>query len=130
MTACCHRIADGVKPHGSPQACFFRTSLQNTTMSWITDSSAGCIITVHAAPRAARNQIQGTHGDALKIRLKAPPVDGKANRALLSFLAQCLGLPPRQLELLTGDTGRHKRILVRQMPAQAARAHIQKYLES
>lgn len=99
-------------------------------MSWITDSPAGCIITIHAAPRAARNHIHGTHGDALKIRLKAPPVDGKANRELLAFLAQCLGLPSRQLDILTGLTGRHKRILVRQMQATVARSCLQKHLES
>lgn len=93
-------------------------------MSWITDSSEGCIITIHASPRATRNQLQGIHGDALKIRLQAPPVDGKANKELLSFLARTLGIPKCKLELLTGDTGRHKRILARTLTAQAARERL------
>jgi uncharacterized protein (TIGR00251 family) len=93
-------------------------------MPWISDSSEGCIITIHAAPRAARNHIQGIHGDALKIRLQAPPVDGKANQELLSFLSETLGVPRRQLELLTGDTGRHKRILARNLTAQAVRIRL------
>jgi uncharacterized protein (TIGR00251 family) len=93
-------------------------------MPWISDSSEGSIITIHAAPRATRNQIQGIHGDALKIRLHAPPVDGKANKELLSFLAKALGIPKGQLELLHGDTCRHKRILVRNLTAQTARIRL------
>jgi len=99
-------------------------------MSWITDSNAGCIIAVHVSPRASRNSIQGKYGDALKIRLKAPPVDGKANKELLAYLSGCLNIATRQLELLTGDTGRHKRILARHLTAQSARELLQKHLET
>jgi uncharacterized protein (TIGR00251 family) len=89
-------------------------------MAWISDTTEGCVIAVHAVPRAAQTHIQGTHGDALKIRIKAPPVDGKANKELLNFIANELGIPLRQLSLLTGDVGRHKRILIRGMSANQA----------
>jgi len=79
-------------------------------MSWISDSTGGALIQVHASPRASKNQILGLHGDALKIRLKAPPVDGKANEALIEFLSQTLGIPPRQITLLSGQTSRKKRL--------------------
>lgn len=79
-------------------------------MSWITDSKEGLIIHVHATPRASKNQIQGLHGNALKIRLQAPPVDGKANETLIEFLANALGIPQRQITLLSGQTSRQKRL--------------------
>lgn len=79
-------------------------------MSWITDSKGGAIIQVHATPRASKTQIQGLHGDALKIRLQAPPVDGKANDTLIEFLAATLGISKRQITLLSGQTSRQKRL--------------------
>ena len=79
-------------------------------MSWITDSKEGVIIQVHASPRASKTQVQGLHGDALKIRLQAPPVDGKANETLIEFLAKTLGIPQRQITLISGQTSRQKRL--------------------
>lgn len=97
-------------------------------MSWISDCHEGCIIAIRAAPRASRNQIQGLYGDTLKIRLKAPPVDGKANKELVAFMAECMGIPTQQLELLTGDHGRLKRILVRNRTALSVREQLNKYV--
>ena len=79
-------------------------------MSWITDSKEGVIIQVHASPRASKTQVQGLHGDALKIRLQAPPVDGKANETLIEVLAKTLGIPQRQITLISGQTSRQKRL--------------------
>jgi hypothetical protein len=79
-------------------------------MSWITDSKSGVIIQVHASPRASKTQVQGLHGEALKIRLQAPPVDGKANETLIEFLAKTLGIPQRQITLISGQTSRQKRL--------------------
>ena len=73
----------------------------------------GVRLHVRVVPRASRNGVQGLLGDAVKIRLQAPPVEGKANSALLDFLAETLDLPVRQVELLSGETGRNKTILVR-----------------
>ena len=81
-------------------------------MSWLQVSSRGVIVTVHAVPRAARTAVQGLHGDAVKIRLQAPPVEGKANAALIRFLSLTLDIPARQIMMLSGLTGRHKRVLI------------------
>ncbi|KPL89543.1 hypothetical protein SE16_03750 [Ardenticatena maritima] len=68
----------------------------------------GVLLTVHVQPRAARTQVAGVHGDALKIRLNAPPVDGRANDALCAFLAEMFGVPRRAVEIVQGDTARRK----------------------
>lgn len=81
-------------------------------MSWITETSDGVIVSVHASPRASKNRIEGLHGDALKIRLKAPPVDGKANEALIGFLSDALDIPQRRITLLSGQASRHKRLAI------------------
>ena len=54
----------------------------------------------------------GLHGDALKVRVASPPVDGKANEALVAFIADQLGLPKRAVQLVKGDTSRAKTVLV------------------
>jgi uncharacterized protein (TIGR00251 family) len=63
-------------------------------------------------PRASKNEIQGVHGDALKVRLQAPPVEGKANQALIRFLSDALNIPRSQLSIASGETGRNKAVLV------------------
>lgn len=67
---------------------------------------------LHCQPGAKRSEIQGLHGAALKIRLAAPPVDGKANEALLTFLSRHLGIPQRDVELVSGPSSRHKVVRV------------------
>ncbi len=71
-----------------------------------------CMLELHIVPRASRTEIQGWHGAAVKIRLQAPPVDGKANRALLEFLGNALHLPVSRLSLAGGAAGRRKRVRV------------------
>ena len=65
-------------------------------------------LTLHVQPGAARTEVSGTHGDALKVRLAAPPVDGKANAELLRFLAEAFGVPRRNVTLVRGETSRAK----------------------
>ncbi len=72
----------------------------------------GAILTVKVQPRAAATAVAGADPDWVRIRLQAPPVDGKANAALTAFLAETLGLPKRAVSLLTGETGRLKRIRI------------------
>jgi len=67
---------------------------------------------VHLTPRASNDALVGLHGDALKLRIKAPPVDGRANEALIGFLARCLGVKRGDLALVSGQTSRTKMILV------------------
>jgi uncharacterized protein (TIGR00251 family) len=65
-------------------------------------------LTLHIQPGAKKTEFAGRHGDALKIRLAAPPVDGKANAALLKFVAETLRLPKSAVTLKSGQTSRRK----------------------
>ncbi|MBM4467450.1 MAG: YggU family protein [Chloroflexi bacterium] len=70
----------------------------------ITEVEGGVTFAVRVVPRASRNEIVGVQGDALKVRLTAPPVEGKANEALVAFLAQRLGVRKSQVEIVAGGT--------------------------
>lgn len=65
-------------------------------------------LTLHIQPGAKKTEVAGLHGEALKIRLAAPPVDGKANEALLRFVADRLDLPRSAVLLKSGQASRHK----------------------
>ena len=67
---------------------------------------------VHVVPNAKANQIAGEHGDAIKIKLCAPALEGKANAALISFLSKQLKIPARQVVLFRGQKSRDKVIRV------------------
>jgi uncharacterized protein (TIGR00251 family) len=82
------------------------------TPIWLREDGEGCVLAVHVQPGAKRTEVVGEHGDALKIRLAAPPVDGKANEALLSFLAERLSVSRRAVELRAGTTSRRKLVAV------------------
>ncbi|MBK8498755.1 MAG: YggU family protein [Flavobacteriales bacterium] len=80
--------------------------------TWLRELPDHLILTVHVQPGARRTEVVGTHGDALKIRLAAPAVEGKANAALIAFLAAAFGVPKRGIEILAGDSSRSKRVRV------------------
>ena len=75
---------------------------------------SGDIITLvlHVQPGAKQTGVAGLHGEALKIRLAAPPIEGRANEALLRYIADRFGVPLRNVELKQGGQSRHKRIAV------------------
>lgn len=78
------------------------------------------VLAVHVQPRSSTDSLDGTHGERLKIRLTAPPLDGKANSQLVRFLAGEFGVPKRQVQLLSGESSRAKRIRIqrpRRLPA-------------
>ncbi len=81
-------------------------------MPWFEDKGDHLIINTRVAPRAAKDGIQGLMGDALKVRIQAPPVDGKANAYLIKFLAKQWKVPRASLDILSGETGRNKRLRV------------------
>ncbi len=87
-------------------------------MFWFTESSEGITLAVKVVPRAKRDEIVGVEGDALKVRLTAPPVEGKANEALVKFLAKKLDVRRGDIEILHGETGRHKLVRVRGLSAE------------
>ncbi|MGD9782534.1 MAG: DUF167 domain-containing protein [Kiritimatiellia bacterium] len=93
-------------------------------MPWLTDTRAGAVLNLRIVPRASKNALQGEHGDALKIRLCAPPVDGAANAALVEFLSDFFSLPRARIQLLSGQTSRHKRVLLAGVSASAVRSHL------
>lgn len=78
--------------------------------SWHGRGADGATLTLrlHIQPGAKRTEVAGLHGDALKIRLAAPPVDGRANEALIAWLAQAFGVPQRQVRLVRGEKSREK----------------------
>lgn len=80
-------------------------------MSFIEESARGVVVKVFVQPRSSRNSIQGIYGDALRIKLKAPPVDGAANKMCIAFLAKAIGVPKSTVEVLSGHSSRTKRIL-------------------
>ncbi|GBG03394.1 UPF0235 protein [Azospira sp. I13] len=77
------------------------------------------LLTLHIQPGAKKTEVCGLHGDALKIRLAAPPVDGKANAALLAFVAGLLEVSKAAVSLKSGQTSRRKVVEVQDAPADA-----------
>ena len=75
-------------------------------------TASGLRLVVHTQPRASKSALAGRHGDALKIRVAAPPVDGAANRELLRFLGELLEIPAARIELATGLGSRRKVVLI------------------
>lgn len=65
---------------------------------------------LHVQPGAARDEIAGMHGERIKVRITAPPVEGRANRHLVEFLAAQFGVPRKQVSLVRGETGRLKTV--------------------
>ena len=70
---------------------------------------------IYVQPRASRTEVVGFHGDAVKVRVAGPPVDGKANEECCRFLAKALGVPMSAVEIVRGDTGRKKSVLIRSL---------------
>lgn len=77
-------------------------------------TAAGVEIFLYLQPRASRNRVIGLHGEELKVSLTAPPVDGAANKACRTFLAKVCGLPKSCVKMISGETSRHKRLLLEQ----------------
>ena len=70
------------------------------------------LLNVRVIPRSPRSRVDGMRGDAILIRLAAPPVDGAANEALIAFLSQALDVPRRDIALVAGEKSRDKRVRV------------------
>ena len=70
------------------------------------------ILELHVQPGAARSEFAGEHGGSMKLRLAAPPVEGKANAALIKFLAGYFGVPKRNVRIAAGLKSRRKRVVI------------------
>lgn len=84
----------------------------------VNTTAEGVRFGVHVQPKASRSEIVGLHGDALKIRLQAPPVDGAANEALVHLVAASLGLPRAAVQIVAGLSSRRKTVEVRGVSAE------------
>jgi uncharacterized protein (TIGR00251 family) len=83
--------------------------------------AGGVRFSVHVQPRASRTEIAGVHGDALKVRLSAPPVDGAANEALVDFLGERFAVPRRAITIVSGAQSRAKIVEVEGLTVADAR---------
>jgi uncharacterized protein (TIGR00251 family) len=77
-----------------------------------TENDGSITFTVRVIPRSSKTEIVGEHDGALKIKLKSPPVDGAANDELVRFLSKLLSVPKTNIEIVSGETSRTKRIRV------------------
>jgi uncharacterized protein (TIGR00251 family) len=89
---------------------------------YVVASKDGSLLDVFVQPRAAKDGLVGLHGDALKIKVKAPPEDGKANRAACELVAGLVGVPARDVEVASGAGSRHKRIAIGAAPETVVKA--------
>lgn len=78
-------------------------------------------ITIHVQPRASRTELAGEHGDAIKLRVAAPPVEGEANREVCRFLARLLSVAPSAVEVVSGESARRKVVEIQGSTAEAVR---------
>lgn len=81
-------------------------------MPYFTETQDGTVLNVKAQPRSSKAGIDGLIGDAVKVRVKCAPVDGKANREIIETLAGAFGLPKSRVVFKSGETSRQKRILL------------------
>ena len=85
----------------------------------VRDGDGSVRFAVRVQPRASRSEIVGVHGDAMKIRLSAPPVDGAANAALVELIAEVLGVGRRAVRIVSGESSRSKVVEVEGVTAAA-----------
>ncbi|CAD5371808.1 conserved hypothetical protein [Rubrivivax sp. A210] len=94
--------------------------MEPTAPPCLSEHGGACRLLVAVVPNARRTGADGLHDGCLRVRLAAPPVEGKANERLLAWLADELDLPKRAVSLLRGDTARRKQIEIDAPPAVVA----------
>jgi uncharacterized protein (TIGR00251 family) len=88
----------------------------------VQNSPEGAILAVHVQPKASKTEYAGVHGDALKFRVAAPPVEGAANEALCAYLAERFGLPKKAVTVRSGHNSRKKRVVLAGVTADRVQA--------
>ncbi|MFO0926950.1 MAG: DUF167 domain-containing protein [Gemmataceae bacterium] len=94
----------------------------------LTDHADGCVLPVRAQPGARRAGVQGERNGALKLAVTAPPEDGRANDALIELLHDLLEVKRSQIELLSGQTARDKRFLIRGLSREQLQSRLDRLL--
>lgn len=92
---------------------------QTTGSGFLTETPDGVILNVKAQPRSSKAGIDGLLGDAVKVRIRCAPVDGKANKELVETLADAFALPKSRVVFKSGETSKQKRILLQGVSAAA-----------
>ncbi|MGZ8164710.1 MAG: DUF167 family protein [Methylobacter sp.] len=81
-------------------------------MSWYSYKHGVLTLNLHVQPKASKNEWSGLYGDRLKLRIKAPPIDGKANQQLIKFIAGEFAVSKTACSLVSGESGREKRVVI------------------
>ncbi|MBQ3315664.1 MAG: DUF167 domain-containing protein [Kiritimatiellae bacterium] len=89
---------------------------------YFSETAEGVVLNVRAQPRSSRSGVDGVVGDALKVRIRSAPVDGKANKELVETLADAFSLPKSRVSFAGGETSKNKRILLAGLGAAELRA--------
>ena len=90
----------------------FRTKMEMSLPSFLREQADGVLLSIKLQPRASANEIGGVVGSELRVKVTAAPVDAAANEALVRFLADKLDCPRNRVELLRGQTSRHKLVKI------------------
>ena len=93
----------------------------NNECKWLQEAKDGVVLTVKAVPRAAKSEIAGLDDEWLRVRIKAPPVDGKANEAIVKFFAAFFSVPKGNVSIISGDTARLKHVKISGVTAEKAK---------
>ena len=120
-------------PAKSPKKKERRNNSQALLIDYIMDcitnlKNNSIAFNVYVQPRASRNKIAGMHGNAIKICLTAPPVENKANGAVILFFSDLFGVPKSAVSIKSGRQGRNKKVLINDLALEKAQATLSKAL--
>lgn len=97
--------------------------------AWVTAVSGGVVLVVRAQPGASRARVAGLHGGALKVQVRARPIDGAANRELAAVLAKALAVRPAAVAVIAGLRGRDKRVQIDGIDVATAAARLAPFVD-
>lgn len=94
-------------------------------MVWLTEKGGCIFINIHLQPRASKNEIAGIHGEAIKVRLTSPPVEGAANSHVIEFFSKKLGTQKSKITIVSGEKSRYKTLKIEGLTMAEATARIE-----
>jgi len=87
-------------------------------MLTISEKDGSAVFSVRVKPGGKKNEVIGVHDGALKLSVTAPPIEGKANRAVTKFVSQLLGVAPSRVDIISGESSRTKRVRIEGLSAR------------
>ena len=115
---------------GSPPSDPARSSAERWVEApWLASVAGGVVVRIHAQPGASRAGIVGLHGAAVKVQLRARPIEGAANRELVTILARALAVRPSAVSVVAGPHGREKRVRVDGIDAATVAARLAPFVD-